>query len=59
MFSINKAVICLSMLLSFNAYSQLTDLAANSAIFNRFEDPANVALAYGDMLFSNDGNDLF
>ena len=56
MFSINKAVICLGMLLSFNAFSQLTDLAANSAIFNRFEDPAGVAVAYGDLLFSNDGD---
>jgi len=44
------------MVFSFNALSQLTDLAANSAIFNRFEDPADVAVNYGDLLFSNDGD---
>jgi hypothetical protein len=51
-----KLLIIIGLILSYNAHSQLTDLAANSAILNQFDDPAGVAVAYGDLLFSDDGD---
>ena len=49
--------LCLAF--SFQASAALDNLAENSVIFNQFTDPVNVALDYGDVLFTPDGNTIY
>lgn len=52
-------IVCIGFIFSLTAYSQFTNLAHGSKVFNTFTSLGNVGTSYGDIVFSRDGNEVY